>query len=121
MTKKIKIKRGLEAALPTLQEGEPGFTTDSKKLFVGSDAGNIEIGGGGGNTEIEALVEVTWQELKDKRDAGELAPGAQYRITDYLTTTVQANTRVQDINLILFVTLMMLINLNENAERLHGG
>ena len=50
MTKKIKIKRGLEAALPTLQEGEPGFTTDSKKLFVGSDAGNIEIGGGDGDT-----------------------------------------------------------------------
>lgn len=44
MTKKIKIKRGLEAALPTLQEGEPGFTTDSKKLFIGSNAGNIEIG-----------------------------------------------------------------------------
>ena len=40
----IKLKRGLEATIPTLQEGEPGFTTDSKKLFVGSDAGNIEIG-----------------------------------------------------------------------------
>lgn len=39
----IKLKRGLEATIPTLQEGEPGFTTDSKKLFVGSDTGNIEI------------------------------------------------------------------------------
>ena len=41
----IKLKRGLEATIPTLQEGEPGFTTDSKKLFIGSDTGNIEIGG----------------------------------------------------------------------------
>lgn len=39
---KIRFKRGSEANLPILSEGEPGFTTDSKKLFVGSDEGNIE-------------------------------------------------------------------------------
>ena len=43
----IKLKRGLEATIPTLQEGELGFTTDSKKVFIGSTDGNIEIGGGG--------------------------------------------------------------------------
>ena len=116
MTKKIKIKRGLEAALPPLDVGEPGFTTDSKKLFVGSDAGNIEIVGGGGNTEIEALVEVTWQELKDKRDAGELIPGAQYRITDYLTTTVQANTQSAGHQFDIIVTADSADKLNENAR-----
>lgn len=39
------------------------------------------------------LTEVTWQELKDKRDAGKLTPGALYRITDYQCTTTQENTR----------------------------
>lgn len=40
--RKIKLKRGLEADLPTLDIGEPAFTTDSKKFFVGSISGNIE-------------------------------------------------------------------------------
>ena len=41
----------------------------------------------------KTLTKVTWQELKDKRDAGELIPGTLYRITDYQCTTTQANTR----------------------------
>jgi lysophospholipase L1-like esterase len=40
---KIQFKRGLEANLPVLAEGEPGFTTDSEKLFIGSTAGNVEV------------------------------------------------------------------------------
>lgn len=39
------------------------------------------------------LIEVKWQELKDKRDNGELIPGSLYRITDYQCTTTQENTR----------------------------
>ena len=39
------------------------------------------------------LIEVTWQDLKDKRDNGELIPGSLYRITDYQCTTTQENTR----------------------------
>ena len=109
----IKLKRGLEATIPTLREGEPGFTTDSKKLFVGSDAGNIEIG---------ALVEVTWQELKGKRDASLLTPGQQYRITDYVTTTVQADTRSAGHQFDIIVTADDVDKLNENARAcLHEG
>jgi hypothetical protein len=40
---KIQFKRGLEKDLPTLSLGEPGYTTDTKKLFVGSSSGNIQI------------------------------------------------------------------------------
>lgn len=40
---KIRFRRGQENKLPTLLEGEPGFTTDTKKLFVGSATGNIEL------------------------------------------------------------------------------
>ncbi len=111
----IKLKRGLEATIPTLQEGEPGFTTDSKKLFVGSDAGNIEIG-------ALTLVEVTWQELKDKRDNSLLTPGQQYRITDYECTTTQAGTRSAGHQFDIIVTADDVDKLNENARAcLHEG
>lgn len=43
MANKIQVKRGVEANLPTLDVGEPAFTTDTKKPFIGSDAGNIEL------------------------------------------------------------------------------
>lgn len=39
------------------------------------------------------VIETTWQELKDKRDNGELNPGSLYRITDYNCTTTQENTQ----------------------------
>lgn len=44
------------------------------------------ISGGG-------MTKTTWQELKDKRDAGELTPGSLYRITDYQCTTTQEATQ----------------------------
>lgn len=40
-----------------------------------------------------SVTKVTWQELKNKRDAGKLIPGSLYRITDYQCTTTQENTR----------------------------
>jgi len=43
MANKIKLKRGVEANLPTLDVGEPAFTTDTKKPFIGSDTGNVEL------------------------------------------------------------------------------
>ncbi len=41
---KIQVKRVLKADLPVLDEGEFGFCTDTKELFIGSDNGNIRIG-----------------------------------------------------------------------------
>lgn len=35
MAKKIQFKRGLYAGLPSLEEGEPGWATDTKELYVG--------------------------------------------------------------------------------------
>lgn len=43
MANKIQIKRGPAASLPTLDVGEPGFTTDTKKLYIGASGGNVEI------------------------------------------------------------------------------
>ena len=44
MAANITFKKGQQANLPVLAEAEPAFTTDTKKLFIGSSAGNIEIG-----------------------------------------------------------------------------
>jgi hypothetical protein len=40
---KIQLKRGLETELPTLSEGEPAFTTDTGKIFIGATSGNIQL------------------------------------------------------------------------------
>jgi hypothetical protein len=39
----MKFRRGLEANLPSLNEGEPGFTTDSGEFYIGSSSGNVEF------------------------------------------------------------------------------
>lgn len=46
----------------------------------------------GGEQEIILIKSITYQELKNKRDAGTLVVGSWYRITDYLTTAVSAIT-----------------------------
>lgn len=40
---KLLLRRGVEANLPLLHVGEPAFTTDTKKLYVGSGSGNVEM------------------------------------------------------------------------------
>lgn len=42
----IQFNRGTEAGIPTLSAGEPAFTTDTYKLFVGDGTTNHEIAGG---------------------------------------------------------------------------
>jgi hypothetical protein len=58
MAKRLRILRGLEADIPTLLEGELGFTTDSNKLFVGTSSGNIELGGSGGAGTLQATLDL---------------------------------------------------------------
>jgi hypothetical protein len=44
MAPKIQIRRGLSSSLPiNLAEGEFGFTTDSKELYIGSTGGNVKL------------------------------------------------------------------------------
>lgn len=57
MTRKIQHRRGLEANIVALDEAELGFTTDTKKLFVGTAAGNIEF-----------LTEESLAELNDAKE-----------------------------------------------------
>lgn len=41
MVDKIQIRRGIKDNLPILDEGEMGYCTDTKELFVGSTLGNV--------------------------------------------------------------------------------
>ena len=43
MSVTIKFRRGLETNLPTLAVGEPGFCTDSYKMFIGDGSTNHEV------------------------------------------------------------------------------
>lgn len=43
MFRKFQLRRGAEANLPTLDVGEPAFTTDTNDLYVGSISGNVHF------------------------------------------------------------------------------
>lgn len=64
MADKIKVRRGLKAVMPTLDEGEFGFCTDTKELYIGTDLGNLLVNGGtapdgGGETGGTTISDVT--------------------------------------------------------------
>lgn len=44
MARKLQLKRGLKKDLPQLAEGEPGFVTDEKVLYIGTQNGNQKVG-----------------------------------------------------------------------------
>lgn len=48
---------------------------------------------GEGKEGEEGITEASYSDLKTLRDNGQLIPGHLYRITDYITTTVQEGTR----------------------------
>lgn len=68
------------------------------------------------------IIEITWSELKAKRDAGELTLGQLYRITDYQCTTVQSNTRSAGHQFDIIVLALSKNTLSEQAyAALHSG
>ena len=72
--------------------------------------------------DTNKLTKITWADLKAKRDAGELIPGVQYRITDYNCTTVQADTKSAGHQFDIIVTADSTNKLNEVARAIqHEG
>jgi len=75
-----------------------------------------------GNITAEPMISITWAELKAKRDDGNLTPGMQYRITDYVCTTTQEETRAVSHPYDIIVTADDVNKLNESARAcLHEG
>ena len=70
----------------------------------------------------EAMVNTTWAELKALRDAGELIAGQQYRITDYVATTIDTESRSANHPFDIIVTADDERTLNESARAIaHDG
>ena len=68
------------------------------------------------------IIEITWSELKAKRDAGELTLGQLYRIIDYQCTTVQSNTMSAGNQFDIIVLALTNNTLSEQAwAALHSG
>lgn len=57
MSRIIKVKRGLQADLPTLITGEFGFCADTGRLYIGGPMGNVEITDKYTQTEIETRLD----------------------------------------------------------------
>ena len=45
MANRIQLRRGVKSKLPTLSSGEPGYTTDTNELFIGTGTGNVNMNG----------------------------------------------------------------------------
>ena len=112
-----------------------GTSNDDRKNAVevmqNGDAYVIGIGGYDGKNlnsatklqdAVSNSVNITWEKLKDARDTGELVPGKQYRITDYVCTTIQEGTKAKDNKFDIIVTADSANTLNEEARAaLHEG
>ncbi len=61
------------------------------------------------------MQSIIWAELVAKRDQAKLTPGAFYRITDYMTTTTQVDTRSAGHAFDIIVRADSKNILNENA------
>ena len=62
------------------------------------------------------LIETTYKQLRYLKDISSLIPGALYRITDYVTTTVQNETRSAGHQFDVIVTAISENEFNENAK-----
>ena len=68
------------------------------------------------------IISITYTDLKTRRDNAQLVPGQQYRITDYICTTTQENTRAVGHAFDIIVTADDVSTINEVARAVkHGG
>ena len=86
--------------------------------FVDNGTGVVEISAEGASSQAgSSLVEITYTELKALRDTNALIPGMFYRITDYICTTTQENTRaVQGTKFDVMVQALSKNTLSETAS-----
>lgn len=74
------------------------------------------------NITSTTIIEITWSDLKAKRDAGELTLGQLYRIIDYQCTTTESNTSSAGHQFDIIVLALTNNTLSEQAwAALHNG
>ena len=86
------------------------------------DIDDIRSGSALGLSSLQTIIKVTYLELKNLRDSGDLITGQQYRITDYVTTTIQDGTQSAGHPFDIIVTALNENTLSENASAIqHEG
>lgn len=81
----------------------------------------LDAGGAGGSAG-GGMIEITHAQLKAMRDAGQLVAGQQYRITDYVATTTDHESRSANHPFDIIVTADNERTLNESARAIaHAG
>ena len=122
----IQLRRGNESDLPLLAQGEPAFTLDTGKFFVGGENGNVEIGvtftnvkangaKGDGSTDDTANIQSTLN------NGGVIIfPPGTYEISSPLT--IQSGTRIIGSGATLQVTTGFPNNrgIFENSDTVNG-
>ena len=126
----LKFKKGIEENLPQNLEKDTFYiSTDSKKLrlndAVWEDTNEIKkVINENEKVTAYALTElydkttvknITYNELKTLYDNSQLTVSSKYRITDYVTTTKQAETQSANHPFDIIVEALTVNTLNENA------
>ena len=101
----------------------PAATTEKAGVMSAADKAKLDgLSEGGGSAVAELMQEVTYSELVEMRDNGNLLAGMKYRITDYVTTTVQANTKSANHQFDVIVEAVSENELSEQAQAIqHEG
>jgi hypothetical protein len=66
MIETIQFKRGLEANLPRLADGEPAFCEDTQNVYIGSSSGNKLVFSGSLTDYLNKLGDLTQLQTTDK-------------------------------------------------------
>lgn len=90
---------------------DKNVTTESIELIS-----HIDFGEGGSGIK-QTMTPVMYNELVQLRNDGQLIPGTYYRIMDYETTTVQADTQSAGN---LFDVVVLALSENELSEQAHA-
>lgn len=73
-------------------------------------------------SSTNSIIEITWSDLKAKKDAGELTPSQLYRIIDYQCTTIESGTQSAGHQFDIIVLALSKNTLSEQAyAALHSG
>ena len=101
----LPLEKGqTDGTLVQIPTGSPAVTVDATYLLPYTDNTGFYIVTAQNSTSFvinshvtasaaPQQVSTTWSELVDLRDNGELVPGCNYRITDYICTTTQYGTQ----------------------------
>lgn len=111
---KVKFLRGVESHY--------NATTHQDGVYFTTDDDNVNSIIMNGRKYGVPYVETTYSALKGLRDGGYLTPGAWYRITDYVTTTTQADTQSANHPFDVIVLATSTNTLSEEARAIqHSG